>query len=113
MQKHAVTGLSPEWQRHFKELHELPRLKYRRERDEVIWSWIGWLLILQHSGALSFDLRTCSLGANPSNENARPSELLLSLTAIVAREYPDSNVTPRRLYDAIRHWRKSVSTIEE
>lgn len=39
-QKHARPELSPEWRQHFDELHELPSLKLRKERDREVWSWI-------------------------------------------------------------------------
>jgi hypothetical protein len=101
---------SEEFKRLMGELPTLPRLKFRRARDQEVWSWISWLLACQMWG-MPINLRTCKLGANPANENARPSETLEYLTTTVANRYP--NVTARRLFDAIRHWRKSVSTISK
>ena len=100
--------LPPEWQQLFSDLRQLPRLKYRRARDREVWGWVYVLLVRQHQGA-PYDLRTCKLGANPANPNAQPSKVLRLLTATVAQEYP--GVDAARLFDAIRHWRKSVSTI--
>ncbi len=95
-------------------MRELPALKFRRQRDDEVWSWIGWLLACQGWGA-PFDLMTCSLGANPANENARPSTTLRYLMATVTHRYPEVEADPRfgvRLYDAIRHWRRVRARID-
>ena len=109
MQKHAREP-SPELRRLFEELHDLPGVKYRRARDDEVWAWVLWLLSCQRWGA-PYDLRTCKLGANPANQNARPSEMLRYLTTTVASKYP--NVSERRLYDAIRNWRKHRAELEQ
>jgi hypothetical protein len=99
------------------EARELPRLKYRRRRDEEVWSWIAWLLACQGWGA-NFDLRTCGLGANPANEAAKPSKTLQEFGYLLAHRFPEpfsGDEAARRksyirLFDAIRNWRRSVST---
>jgi hypothetical protein len=100
---------SPALRRLLDELHDLPGVKYRRARDDEVWSWVLWLLSCQRWGA-PYDLRTCKLGANPANQNARPSKMLRYLTATVANKYQNVNAT--RLYDAIRNWRKHRAELE-
>lgn len=112
MRKHAQPELSPEWRQHFDELHELPSLKLRKERDREVWSWIYHLLIRQEQGA-PYDLETCKLGRSPWNHSNVEdlSETLRVLMAAVEQEFPlrdgEGKIDrARRLYEAIRHWRK-------
>ena len=114
-QKHAQRELPPEWQQLYEDMRELPTLKFRRDRDHEAWGWIYQLLVRQGQGA-PYDLLTCSLGANPANPNARPSKMLRYLVATVAQKYPGFGDNPndaRRLYDAIRTWRKSRERLRE
>jgi hypothetical protein len=122
---------SEELKKLLEELRDLPGVKYRRERDDETWSWIMSLLIAQRSGA-PFDLRTCPLGANPSNPNAQPSKMLRYLMATVRnanaprpKESVSSTAVERRLkalsrpdfacrlYDRIRSWRKRCAETEQ
>lgn len=106
VEAHAWRKLPPEWQQLMdKDMRQLPGLKYRRARDREVWGWL--LLLLEHHGEPY--LRTCRLGANPNER--RPNKLLQGLVQIVAQEYPD--VTARRLFDAIRYWRKARARIEQ
>lgn len=109
MRKHAQSELTSEWIQLFDDMWQLPSLKYRRARECEIGSWILWLLACQGWGA-PYDLRTCKLGANPANPNARSSQMLRYLTATVARQYP--KVERCRLYDAIRNWRKTRAKMD-
>jgi hypothetical protein len=112
-QKYGWREQPAEWQQLMDRMHSsLPRLKYRRDRDDKIWSWIFLLLVRHKQGKSPHDIRTCKLGANPTNGNAQPSPVLRALVATVAEMHPE--VEPARLFDAIRNWRKSqrsVSTI--
>lgn len=107
---------SAQWRELAAELRNLPTLRYRRARDREVWGWISHLLVIEGLTGW-YDLRTCALGANPANANARPGKMLRALGAVVAEKYPGFG-TDRdlcRLFDAIRHWRRrarNVSTIE-
>jgi hypothetical protein len=119
-QKYTQTEPSPEMRQLLDELRDLPSVKYRRARDDETWSWIMWLLIAQRRGA-PFDLRSCRLGANPSNPNAQPSKTLRYLMATVqnspvAGQCPEALSRPDfacRLYDRIRSWRKQRAELLE
>jgi hypothetical protein len=118
MTANARTEFRPEEREIFDALKELPSIKFRKARDVEVWNWIVYLRACQMWGC-PFDLKTCSLGANPANPNARPSKTLQYLGYLVASAYPDVFVGSEderrrqfvRLYDAIRNWRRSVSTI--
>jgi hypothetical protein len=108
-QKSVQRGMSPELRKHLDDLKKLPSVKYRKERDHEVGSWISALLICQEQGA-PYDLSTCKLGANPANPNAQPSKMLRYLLATLAN-VGHPNVDPCRLFDAIRHWRKQRKTV--
>lgn len=111
----AQRELSPEWRQHFEDLRDLPRLKLSmaKARDREVWSWIYHLLVRQGQGA-PYDLMTCPLGTNPWKlpAGSKPSnKSLCYLMDTVAQEYPlrDGETDldrARRLYEAIRQWRK-------
>ena len=75
VRKHAWSEQPPEWKQLMDDMQNLPSLKYRKDRDEEVWSWI-YLLLISHKQRVSpHDLGTCKLGANPANENAQPSKI--------------------------------------
>ncbi len=105
MQRHAQRELSPERQQLMDDMRKIPSLRYIKRRDVEIWSWVSELLTAYELGLQPHNPRTCKLGANPANDNARPSKVLRDLIATLAdRGYPD--VDARRLFYAIYNWPK-------
>jgi hypothetical protein len=98
----------------FSDLKTLPRSKLKRRRDEDRWGTIYCLLLCQERWVRppavqaldidDYDLATCKLGKYPGADGKGSRQLQLLLEILKGCDQPA--ITPSRLYDSIRGWRK-------
>lgn len=128
MRENARTELTADERQLFADMRALPKMKLRRERDEVRWWAVIYPLLVYQDSRMrpiaakeiklpDYDLMTISLGKNPlgavrGSKNLEMLRALLHVSHIEMIEMTEAmrdevaKLSARQLYDSLREWRK-------